>query len=421
MGSKVPQIHLKTGEWAANRALVTAREYGKLILGPNVNGSVAAPVVTGTGLYNVNSQNTPHLRAAIARIRSSNGNARFGIAGDSTTVGAYATASGSGNEFNNVKVLAVPFQLAAILSARGIPAQNDNFMANGNVGSLANYTTYYPAVTSAVTGFAADGSFPIFGGFSFDASTNGATLAFEPVTAFDTIDVYYFTFSTLGSFTVNVDGGSTLATVNTGTGTGNVAKTTITGVSHGTHTINIVTSSGTKVYILGVAVRDSTTPRVEIYNLGGASATAEIYNSTANFGTIQALTAMALDVLFINLTINDINLQSASIATYIANLTSLISTQQAAGGDVVLMIGNPCNTAQWTSGGATSVAQKYMAAVYLLATSLNLPLIDITQRWVSYAAANAVMPYGDAGAGSLHPSKTGYADIADAISLVTQG
>lgn len=376
------------------------------------------------GLFNFSAQNTAHLRAAVARVLAGTGISKVALVGDSTTFGAYA----SGVIHAGNKPIAYPAQLAKILTARGIPATNDSWFGTGNVtpATAAGYTAYNAAVTFPVAGFA-PGSIPGLGAFAMASTTSGATLAFTPTIAFDTIDIYFLGGVPAGTFNVNVDGGASLQLITPG-GTHTVQVVTITGVALATHTINIVTASASPTFIAGMAVRASATKRIEVYNMGWSSVevlnpgNASISYALPTDGTHQyvyfvALPVVAPDLTIIDLTINDIDNQPSSVGVYQYNLQAMV-VQALVSGDCVLMVGNPGNKSNWTAN--PSVAAAYQAAVYAVAAATNVPVIDITQRWTSYAVTNPLMPYGDAGATALHPSQVGYTDIAREVAGIFQ-
>jgi hypothetical protein len=371
------------------------------------SGTAWATVNGGSGVSNLTAQNTQKLRAGIARVRANLGTLKVAYLGDSTSLGDYAV---TGNVFAGAHALMPATQLASILSGRGLPAQADNFFGNGNIGTPATYTAFYPAVV--FTNYVANAAgVTSLGDFSFSATTSGASIVYTPVTAFDTIDIYTLNLTTLGSFTVNVDGGATLATISTST-TPAYTKNTVS-CTLGTHTINIATTSATQSFINGITVRSSVTARAEIYTIGWSAGTAANHATTiGNYRPLLALPVVAPDVTFINLTINDIS-GATNLTSYTNSLQSLITAAQLSG-DCILMVGSPGSSANFTDGTAAA----YINTVYSLAATNNIPVLDITQRWVSYAVANAVMPYGDNSfPPPRHPSGIGYADIASAMSL----
>ena len=53
----------------------------------------------------------------------------------------------------------------------------------------------------------------------------------------------------------------------------------------------------------------------------------------------------------------------------------------------------------------------FVAAVNNVAASSGCAVLDLKNRWISYASANTYLPYFD----SLHPGVLGYQDIAQAM------
>lgn len=370
--------------------------------------------IGGSGISNFNAQNTQYLRAGLARMRAGTGTFKIAIVGDSTTAGRDAVSLNSG--YAGARPFCVAQLLANLLSSTIVPgrtdgAQADSWFGNPTVGNNAALVAYDTRL--ALTGWVAGGSsFSGPGGQALESTTNGALLAFTPASIFDTLDVFWDRQTSGGSFTVNVDGGSTLQTISTA-GTTAYMKTTITGITRGTHTINATTTSTSDTQISGMAVRDSTIPRAEVYNLGVDGITCANYNTVfSGHGMAIGIPILAPDVTFINLTINDKN-SNPFPAIFGVNMQSIIANPVASG-NVILVIGTPISSANQTNG----VGAFYDNLIYQLAASNNFPVIDLGQRWVSYAAANAVMPYNDSNSPSLHPGKIGLADVAGAYSLL---
>lgn len=420
--------------WVQNGIMYNSKTYAVVSTPNNFNGTPSISslpgVIAGSGLYNVTTQNTSHLRAAIARVRAGTGTGKVAFIGDSTTVGDFA--SSAVNIFTGDKVLAFPNQLAKLLTARGLPAHNDSFFGGQNVNAPSgifptDYTAFNPAVVFTGSSWTISGFYSL-GANTFQSGTTAERLAFTPTSIFDTIEVYYATNSFGGSILVNVDGGATLSTINTNGATG-VAKTTITGVARATHTINLVSSltGGQFIFPIGVTVRDSTAgnARLELYNMGfsgsfvnWASTPTSSYGASlaaAPYGYFAALPVLAPDVTFINLTINDIANQVSTPSSYGASLGAMVTAALAVG-DCVLMVGNPVGAANWSNGVSTA----YVSQVYALANANNCPLIDLTQRWTSFSAGSALGFYGDPAGNMAHPSATGHQDIAAVMSSLFQ-
>lgn len=415
--SAVPQSGVQTPQVAASLYPCSGNPNG-LILAPvgslaidttnqglytNTNGTINGwtPLIGAAGSL-VASTQLPTWRKALGRVRTKAGVAKVAFVGDSTFVGEWS----NGSQFSNSRVLSPHNQLAAQFVAAGVPAITDSFFGDQNLGAV-NYQSSDPRVVLG-SSWTISTIFQPLGKGSFTASTTTNALAFTPVSSFDTIDIYWGRSATGGSFTVNVDGGATLQTINT-IGAAAQMKTTITGVTAGTHTINIQQSAGGSVYVLGAAVRTSTAPSVEMYGCGAASGVAEDYGSTGALFNLASLANIAPDLTLVNLTINDIINQGFPIATYTADI-QLIITQAKLSGDCLLMIGNPTSSANFTNGKQLP----YYNAVYALAATNGLAVVDISMRWGSYAKANALGLYGD----TIHPNGLGYSDIAAALRKV---
>ena len=90
------------------------------------------------------------------------------------------------------------------------------------------------------------------------------------------------------------------------------------------------------------------------------------------------------------------------VATYQAQAQTAINQLKAGGGDVVILASMPCS-------GFTLTA--YTQALYDLADTNDLPLIDIQDRWGTYTLANGYGLMSDL----VHPNSAGYADVARAV------
>jgi len=254
--------------------------------------------------------------------------------------------------------------------------------------------------------WANSGSGTALGGVLFHFTTGAANnMTFTPAAAFDTIVIYYVRNAGHGTFTTNVDGGSSLGTTNAA-GAAAVLTTTFS-VTKGTHTINIVPANDAQFFIVGIVPQDSTASAVDLYQAGIYGATSTTFNSTTNaWSPLSLLPTIAPDLTIVDLTINDSNAGTA-LATYSTNIQALITSAKLSG-DVVLMVGPPSNTAAATNG----TLDTYIGTLQNLSITNGAPLVNFKQRWVSYAAMNAIMPYFD----SLHPAAPGYQDMAEALT-----
>src|SRR5258708_1461467 len=324
--------------------------------------------------------------------------------GDSTTSGAGAGTSGAIN-LVGARINSYPAVLAKILA--GYVAINDNaILADQNVVAQGvTYPQYDPRVTLGAN-WANSASGPALGGVLFHFTTGAVNnMTFTPPAAFDTFVLYYVRNVGHGTFTVNVDGGSSLGTVNAA---GSAAVLTQTfSVTKGTHTINIVPTNDAQFFIVMIVPQDSTTSAIDLYQAGMYGATSTTVNSTTTaWSPLSLLPTIAPDLTVIDLTINDSN-NATGLATYSTNMQAIITSAKLSG-DVVLIVGPPSNTAAATNG----TLDTYIGVLQNLSVSNGAPITNIKQRWVSYAAMNAIMPYFD----SLHPAAPGYQDMAEALT-----
>lgn len=356
--------------------------------------------LSDSGIFNLSASSLPHWRAAVARVRSGLGRGRIVMAGDSTTQGyaAQSTASAVGDW-----PLSPVSGLAKLLTANYIQTSVASFFGDTNaLGSGTTYALYDTRFTMGAN-WSESTTHPILGGdwFQYD-NLAVSNITFTPTTAFDTVICYNWKASP-GTFTFNVDGGSSLGT-STGGSTGYQALSAT--VSKATHTINVVPNNNGAIFFAGILAYDSTTPSVDVIQAGfNGSTIASYLGSSQPYNAIPALQFLAPDVTIINLTINDIVANGAAgLPAYITNMQSLITAAQASG-DVILMMGVP------GSSNTPAVLAAYRAALIQLAVANNAPFLDLTTRWVSYASANAIMPYGN----GVHPSSVGYYDVAQAV------
>lgn len=344
----------------------------------------------------------PRWTAARAKVRSGVSDARILCIGDSTTSGFGA----AGNGYTGAHARAYPATLAAALVAGGIPASAQSFM--GSNQGLVSANAYDPRV-SLSGGFSVS-TFKSFGRTGFQSTTNGAVLAFTPGTPFDCADIYFFNTTSNGDFTVNI-GGSTLQTVNE-TGAESFRKVTVSGFELGEHTLNIVASSSTFLYIIGVVVRDSVSSAVHVVNAGWDAAqssnlidTQDSFGSQKPYAQLPATVTFAADLVIVNIGINDAG-SSVSPATFEANLTTLLESLSGVS-DVLLVIPALCGeTPESTNQPAIH------AVIRSLATAYGAAIIDLSTRFISYSSANALGLMYD----TLHPSRAGYQANAEAIA-----
>jgi len=227
-----------------------------------------------------------------------------------------------------------------------------------------------------------------------------APLAFDfGSQVWDTVDIYYYRNPGLGSFTVDRAGaapvsGSPLST----SGTQALGKTTLTWATPTTGVLNLSNITVSTVYVMGVAVRNSQAPAVEIYNLGIGASDSNTWASTSSpYGPKRTLAGIAPDVTFICHGVNDWA-RATPIATYSANIQAEITARKAAGGDVILVSSMNSDPA---TGVSEATQQTYETALIALAQSNDIPLIKFPSFMGNFAAANGRGYMSDARHGSI--------------------
>lgn len=373
-----------------------------------------AGLIGGDGRITSAVNNTPAperlhlLRSKLAKIRTGlttgtngiDGQLRIGIVGDSTTMGAGAGTGTVGT--TGARPKCVGRQLVSQFTQQGIAARADTFMGDQgyfNVsGSITGYPLYDPRVTfGGTTGIYPNASYRSLGGIYFQLKAASDTLTFTPENSWDTAVIYYENGSagvatmSLGNAAA-ISGGSTVTTTNSG-GAFSFGKRTIT-ITKASTSLIFTQTSGTPV-IRGVWCYDSTTPSVNIFNLGIFGEQLSVVQPFAS----PAFSADVYDAIIINMSINDIG-AGVSVDAYISALNTLVTNARATGADVLLATTSVTNRAD-------SVVLPYVVAIMNYAYVNGLQVIDLYSRMGAFSKANTNGLMYD----NLHPSAPGYQDI----------
>ncbi len=354
---------------------------------------------TTFGFSNFKPSNTRQWRKVLANVRSGTGPAKLACVGDSTTAGQGANTGTNG--LTGACLLSYPTLLAIALN-KIIPAQESSIWGDKNQGA-ANYNVFDPRLVINSSWAANQTDSVGVGMWKNSADTNALT--FTPVQSFDTIDVYDYTNTGFGTFTIDVDGGAPLATV--AAGTAGIRKTTVT-CAAGTHAINIKrTGVGTNTFIIGIDAYLSTAPAIHVWNWGNPGAKAANLATVTNLWSYaNAIAAIVPDMVLINAGINDESVPT-DLTAYTASIQTIIKSSLAGGGNVVIMVPTPVSAGSATLANQAALRQTLIA----IAANNDLPLIDHSLRLESYLINNGLGQQYD----GLHLNKLGYGVVAGSI------
>lgn len=311
---------------------------------------------------------------ALQRVRLGQGNAKLLCVGDSTTAGVGGTQADSWPALvKNRLNLSIPTQsglsLAMVLNIDSARWSLGGWMQAFGPGGNGLYAN----------------------------PGSGADAVFTPGVVVDTIDVWYYRAAGKGSFVVKIDGVAQPA-IDTQGPEGAWLKTTYTVSPAANHTVAFqMPASGDvgPVSVAGIDAYLSTTKSVRVANWGVSGSVTDTWAN--GIYSKDAIRDYQPDLTIIMLGINDAG-QGLPVATWSANMLSLIQTAQLSG-DVILMSVVPSD-----STGLVAWEAQYRDAAKALAASTGSGFLDL------FAEIGAYSP--DTYADALHPNPRGYADIA---------
>ena len=345
------------------------------------------------------------LQAALLRVLTGAGQAFIGVIGDSTTVGAGAGTGGKG--LLAARAGSPTSQLASRLNAIGIPASDDSWFGEHLIEAYQSVTLAQYETRVTVAGSAAyypDGTFQSLGGIPYRLNSAGKSISFTPTNQTDTAKFFFFN-NLAGTVDCSFAGGGSLGTV-TGTGASSIGYSIKT-YTKGAGAFAISWSSGNSA-VIGAICYDSTTPRVNVLNLGCYGDKLTATNGYANNPNYwrggAALSVLGLDAVIVDMTINSANQDGAAgVSAYKAALIKVCQDVVTAGADLILATPHVINTTAQTDG----TVGLYLQAIREVAASFNAPVIDM-QAAISSPSALASL-YFD----TLHLTTAGYRSKAN--------
>jgi lysophospholipase L1-like esterase len=337
--------------------------------------------------YRPSAAGTRRWRWRRAAAVAGTGAARYAKIGDSISAGqglAPATQS-------------PPVVMGRMLAAHGLPPRGASVILNPR--------TRFPDARLAFTGPWAEFGSPALTTLA-SAGAAGASVSFSTVVeqaGEHQVRVIFLDGS--APFQVAVDDGPAATITPAGSAALATATLPLPGLTAGPHTVRI--TAGGELHLGSVGIEATTGIALCDFGISMAT-TADWVADGAPFSALRHVQAWAPDLAIIALMTNDAHNLAVPPPRYAANLEAMV-TALAGTCDVVL-------EAQIPGDPAFVDLAPYREALYRVADATGVPVLDLFDRWGSYAAADAAGLMDD----GFHPNAAGAADIAAAeFTLVT--
>jgi lysophospholipase L1-like esterase len=218
--------------------------------------------------------------------------------------------------------------------------------------------------------------------------------------------------------TVAIDGGAAQTFTITANGE-NFTKITKAAGALGSHTAVLTVTAG-NFYSVGPEGTATTSPlgmgvRVSRFAKGGtylgvqaAANNPDTIGSQTTDDSLTTLFGMSQPDLAIFIPGTNEYFQQITQAQYTTGLTTLVTRARAVNSDVLFLSTVPPQSA------LAVPLSTYNATLYAVADSLNVPVLDITDRWQDYNTSS-VAPYLFYADGN-HPTDRGHWDLSDALA-----
>lgn len=314
--------------------------------------------------YNVKGSNTRLLRRGLGRAATGQ-HAEFVVIGDSTTVGA---VSATGPTWDRLRSWPIQMRdhFGVPIGGTGIVRANEAGVVDDRWGFTGTWNNNVHNTHTTV---------------------NGATATFTTNLPGNRVTVMYYDSNDSSTWKVTIDGvDQTTVTNNAGLGWKKVTYSVLVGVGS---TVVITKLSGGFTFVSGVSVWDSN-GGLQVHAIGqggstasGGTSTAWVYNTGGNApGAVWALPKVTdsnpPDVVFCGLGVNDIK-NAVSPSTVMTALTTLRTRYSTS--DFVLV------ASQKLQDSSIPVVdwEAFLLAIYNLADTLDVPLVDHTARLGMYS------------------------------------
>ncbi len=370
-------------------------------VGAWVNGNSFANATYNCSAVRTAQIGLEHYTAALAEVQAGTANARVIVIGDSLSAGYQSTSTMAGNAIAD----SWPAELALQFAEN--PAVFTGYLGDNHATDAGSSPNAYNSKVTQGTGWSVN-ALESIGGRQFNGgTTNGAAHSFTPGFTFTKFRVTYVRYSGSPEYTVNVDGGSSLGTLNMNDTVGGVFFEEFTA---GGTTINVVSNGTANGRILGIEAWDDANKSVHIVTAGVPGWTAGNWATATNdYSPVNGIRAMQADLVLILIGTNDTT--ASDRVNFRINLRRVIYAAKAHGS--VMLIGFPYMGS--FSGSPSEATQDLwrgdMAAV---AAECGVAFIDPTDDadWSSYSAANSA---GFMDADVVHLSDAGAIDWATQV------
>lgn len=368
---------------------------------PSSGGSLPSAITAVLTNWNPSTQGSG-AATALARVTGGTGRMTVAFVGDSTTAGVGSTVGTDGQRYHSTAS-----HCAADIAGH----------ANTAVSGVFNNAVGYPFETMSstdthqtTTGAATYGGATLPGGQCMYFDSTGS-IVYTPAVAYDHIRV---TYVKCASFTVTF-GSTTSPTAAANDSSFNMATQTWAAGSVITSAITLTgTASGTFNEVMSIECWNSTASKIECVNFGiGGAYSTSLNSSTTGPNYDAGLVAEVPDVCFIMFGINDGNGSSGfttSQSQYQTNILTGVNALQSAGTCVILVVPYPIYAGSTMESGSTPFWSQYRTALDSIATSNNVPVLDLHTYYVSEAALSTA---GWINSDGIHGNDSLYADIGN--------
>lgn len=295
--------------------------------------------------------------------------------GDSTMVGVGA-GSGGTTDVNGSRPYSMPLQAGAKLSSLGYAVATETMTTDNNNGTAAaTWHGYRPELVLTGSLSTASDS-PQIGGVHTSIGVGGNSVAYTTTAEVDRLDLLLHRRSDFGVLGVSVDGGA-VQNFSLANATEDLLWQSITGLTLGVHTFTFTRVSGACRFPVLIDAFDSAENAFHIYNAGARNwTTTDWVVADHPNSALSAIAYVVPDVVVIDLGINDWRQSGTTIATFKANMQTIINACLAANASCKVILSLPHDIQTYvtvTDAWSTAAA---LAAYEDLATTNSLPLVN---------------------------------------------